>query len=766
MKKQYKTVAYLLIVTLLLTAASMSIFARGGTTVWPDGTTVFADTALPPSEQSGDASLRGDVNGDGRADSRDARLTLRAAARLVAFTEEETARADMNADGRVSAGDARTILQIAAKIRTEYDFNARYIRSFDVNEADGAPVVALFRNRSEMENFYETNKAPYSSGSALKTDAAFRDADDNYDDAFFAEHDIILIVNEESSGAYRDEIVRVTGCGGNIEVGLNRHVPGRGYGVTCDMAYWHIFVEVEKDIVPIRDVTRIDVAVQTVEGPDAPDYVYETEPSEPGTDAPEQPSTEPTRIEPTTASPTVPVAFEAQYIRTNGGYAENVSYPVVTTIKNRAELDAYYEKYKGTYDLERHERVYADTTIGFLDACDKYDDAFFAKNDLILVLTEEPSGSIRHLVRSVKTDDFGGVEIVIERGLPSVGTDDMAEWHIMVSLAKDPEHPGRDTTVSFVNFTQWDDRSAPPTEPAETQLPGVRGTQYIRTARNKYDAPESPAVHLIRSGAELEKYYNDNKEEFSFDKPFDPSPSFRDACEKYDREFFDRSDLLIVFLEEGSGSIRHEVTGVTKTPEGRQVSIRADSPRVQTCDMAYWQILIELDKGFITDEKTVTVKIEGRTNYDFAASYVRTDWFEDEISLPVYLILGSRAELDAYIDRAKEILTAKNPDYDSVGEFEKACEKYDEKYFEWQDLVLLTMSEPSGSITHKVTGVFRSSDWKGLLAAVERTVPSPQTCDAAQWHILVELEKDIVAPTDHIVVSLSTVELPSTVSTD
>ncbi len=623
MKKQYKTVAYLLIVTLLLTAASVSIFARGGTTVWPDGTTVFADTALPPSEQSGDASLRGDVNGDGRADSRDARLTLRAAARLVAFTEEETARADMNADGRVSAGDARTILQIAAKIRTEYDFNARYIRSFDVNEADGAPVVALFRNRSEMENFYETNKAPYSSGSALKTDAAFRDADDNYDDAFFAEHDIILIVNEESSGAYRDEIVRVTGCGGNIEVGLNRHVPGRGYGVTCDMAYWHIFVEVEKDIVPIRDVTRIDVAVQTVEGPDAPDYVYETEPSEPGTDAPEQPSTEPTRIEPTTASPTVPVAFEAQYIRTNGGYAENVSYPVVTTIKNRAELDAYYEKYKGTYDLERHERVYADTTIGFLDACDKYDDAFFEKNDLILVLTEEPSGSIRHFVTDVRANAVGGLEIVIGRTCPYVATCDMAEWHIMIEVAKDPAHPGRDLAVTLENIVYDPDpfETAPPTEPAPadttaaptkpTNVPCAFQSQIIRT-NGWSEGTVYPVVTVVKNRAELDEYYKNNKDRYSFDNAYgdDCTVSFLDACGRYDDAFFDAHELVLVALQEGSGSIRHRLTGVSAVNGGLRIDIQSVCPSPCTCDMAQWHVFVELEKGVAPDAEKISVATE------------------------------------------------------------------------------------------------------------------------------------------------------------
>ena len=71
-------------------------------------------------------------------------------------------------------------------------------------------------------------------------------------------------------------------------------------------------------------------------------------------------------------------AFEAQYIRTDG-YSENTSYPYHVVINSREDLEAYYEANKELFDLERKETVYSDTTIGFLDACDKYDDAYFER---------------------------------------------------------------------------------------------------------------------------------------------------------------------------------------------------------------------------------------------------------------------------------------------------------------------------------------------------------------------------------------------------
>ena len=58
----------------------------------------------------------GDVNGDGRVNSTDARLALRAAAKLDALKEEEFKRADVNGDGLVNSTDARSVLRMAAKL--------------------------------------------------------------------------------------------------------------------------------------------------------------------------------------------------------------------------------------------------------------------------------------------------------------------------------------------------------------------------------------------------------------------------------------------------------------------------------------------------------------------------------------------------------------------------------------------------------------------------------------------------------------------------
>ena len=130
------------------------------------------------------------------------------------------------------------------------------------------------------------------------------------------------------------------------------------------------------------------------------------------------------------------IDFVPQYIRTNG-YHDDVEYPVVKIIRSVEELNAYYNENKERYDLERNDKVYSDTTIGFLDACDKYTAEYFEDQILVMVLLEEGSGSIRHNVDNVKIGSNGKLYISISRDVPEVGTDDMAEWHILIEPEKD-----------------------------------------------------------------------------------------------------------------------------------------------------------------------------------------------------------------------------------------------------------------------------------------------------------------------------------------
>lgn len=128
--------------------------------------------------------------------------------------------------------------------------------------------------------------------------------------------------------------------------------------------------------------------------------------------------------------------YDTQYIRTNGG-DESSRYPSYAIIRSRAELDQYYEDNKMIFDMKRREQVYSDTTVGFLDAIEKYDEAFFIDRDLVILVLEEGSGSIRHEVNGIRPYYDGSWLLTVRRITPEVCTDDMAQWHLMLEIEKD-----------------------------------------------------------------------------------------------------------------------------------------------------------------------------------------------------------------------------------------------------------------------------------------------------------------------------------------
>ena len=60
----------------------------------------------------------GDIDANGRISASDARLVLRASAKLENLSSEQTAAADVNGDNRITASDARKILRVSAKLET------------------------------------------------------------------------------------------------------------------------------------------------------------------------------------------------------------------------------------------------------------------------------------------------------------------------------------------------------------------------------------------------------------------------------------------------------------------------------------------------------------------------------------------------------------------------------------------------------------------------------------------------------------------------
>ncbi len=89
----------------------------------------------------------------------------------------------------------------------------------------------------------------------------FFDEDDyilKYDEKFFQENALIIVLSYEPSGSNRVKIDGVSKKDGELFVGVISEVPGPGYLGTCDAAYWRTLIEVKKtDIADINKITRI-----------------------------------------------------------------------------------------------------------------------------------------------------------------------------------------------------------------------------------------------------------------------------------------------------------------------------------------------------------------------------------------------------------------------------------------------------------------------------------------------------------------------------
>ncbi len=148
-----------------------------------------------------------------------------------------------------------------------------------------------------------------------------------------------------------------------------------------------------------------------------------------------------------------------------------------------------------------------------------------------------------------------------------------------------------------------------------TSTPVEFEAQYIRTD-GYHEGVQYPVVTVISSTDELNDYYEANREKYSLDRResygSDYTAGFLDACDKYDDEYFEEQILVLVLLEEGSGSVHHKVESVALGEDGKcSVSIERLVSETGTADMAEWHILIEPAAGTAVTASDIIVYLDG-----------------------------------------------------------------------------------------------------------------------------------------------------------
>ena len=175
------------------------------------------------------------------------------------------------------------------------------------------------------------------------------------------------------------------------------------------------------------------------------------------------------KTQPQFAEHTVP--WGAQYVRTDHN-SEEGTYPQVQVIDSLEQLNAY-----GMFDR-------------IAEACTGYNEGFFKERFLVLVLLEEPSGSISHEVLEVRQTAEDKTAIFIDRIVPEVGTCDMAQWHIIVEFGRDTTvRSGENVQVYLDERLAWDGQYVEPLkaeaqykEPPEIELITQSGNTVLKPA--------------------------------------------------------------------------------------------------------------------------------------------------------------------------------------------------------------------------------------------------------------------------------------------
>lgn len=115
------------------------------------------------------------------------------------------------------------------------------------------PMATVIRSRAELDMYIARHMTEPYTGEAL-IDLDF------YDDAFFAQKDLIIAALIEGSGSYRHAVTGVSCTDGIWTISIDRILPGEGYAVTADIAWWHIFIEVDE--VGLFDRVELDISVR------------------------------------------------------------------------------------------------------------------------------------------------------------------------------------------------------------------------------------------------------------------------------------------------------------------------------------------------------------------------------------------------------------------------------------------------------------------------------------------------------------------------
>ena len=155
--------------------------------------------------------------------------------------------------------------------------------------------------------------------------------------------------------------------------------------------------------------------------------------------------------------------------------------------------------------------------------------------------------------------------------------------------------PAMTLLIALLTFVACSGTQANPGNPLASDQIQINNVQYVRVTW--YSSGERyPVVTVISSRDELEQYYRNKRVWLLAAAQFHGFASeLANAVANYSDDFFANNFLVMILLEENSGSITHNVE---KIDNNGNIFISRFIPEMGTADMAKWYILIELDNKF------------------------------------------------------------------------------------------------------------------------------------------------------------------------
>ena len=265
------------------------------------------------------------------------------------------------------------------------------------------------------------------------------------------------------------------------------------------------------------------------------------------------------------------------------------------------------------HEPEEWRQFCGDATLDLTAGSGETTEEFFAKYSLHIIITEGRSGSIRYSLEETYLP-IGKVhrawELVAE--VPLALTMDIVHWCIVIPVGKaEAQMPVvlsmRDIYEIDPGYVVEPDDVIPDITIRDPYL-WFEFDSYARNGclygRLGYSGDGSyPYTKAVNTLAEWQSLY------LGCDAGSISDGGFTEGLAALDEAFFAEQSLLILYLKEGSGSYRHRVDQVIAEDGTVTVTLTTLQPEIGTCDMAYWAILIPIDKG----AAGLPVEIVGKT---------------------------------------------------------------------------------------------------------------------------------------------------------